>query len=154
MPLYKCIGKWPEVNMFDDLFWENFHCISIQSFELIVFDVTGSASKAMAFGKYGRAQKLFWQQRGLCAACFKKLFNSERNNKSLRRAPVIHFTTSEGHYLSFLFEVRLCFYNKPARKERHNRRRTSACLGHIFVRRNFACLWIQELNVVYDSRCL
>ena len=38
------------------LFRENFHCLSVQSFELIVFDVTGSASKAMTFGKYSRAR--------------------------------------------------------------------------------------------------
>ena len=44
-------------------------------------------------------------------------FNSERSNRSLRTAPVIHFTTSEGALSEFLVQGAFVFLQKTDQKE-------------------------------------
>ena len=90
------------------------------------------------------------KRRGLGATCLKKLFNFERSNKSLRRALMIHFTTSDGKYLGFFFEMRLCFCNKVARKK--DMKEANIRLSRPQLRREkYRMFMDQELNFVYEG---
>ena len=81
----------------------------------------------------------------------KKLFNVEGSNKSLCRALMIHFTTSEGQYPGFLFEKRSCFCKEATRKK-DTKEASVRLIGPQLRRKKFRIFMDQELNFFHEGR--